>query len=42
MPVAKNMEIPLLFDFYGEILTDKQRDVVSLYYEEDLSLAEIA
>ena len=40
--MAKNMEIALLFDFYGDMLTNKQRDVVELYYNEDLSLAEIA
>lgn len=40
--MAKNMEIAWLFDFYGEMLTDKQRNVFELYYEEDLSLAEIA
>ena len=40
--MAKNMEIALLFDFYGDMLTDKQRDVVELYYNDDLSLAEIA
>lgn len=40
--MAKNMEIALLFDFYGEILTEKQREVIELYYEEDLSLSEIA
>ena len=40
--VAKNLEISFLLDFYGDMLTDKQRDVVELYYNEDLSLAEIA
>lgn len=42
VPMPKNMEIALLFDFYGEMLTEKQRRVVEMYYEEDLSLAEIA
>ena len=36
------MEIAWLFDFYGDMLTEKQRQVFALYYEEDLSLAEIA
>ena len=40
--MAKNLEIALLFDFYGEMITDKQRDVVELYYNDDLSLSEIA
>ena len=40
--MAKNLEISILLDFYGSMLTDKQRDVVELYYNEDLSLAEIA
>lgn len=40
--MPKNMEIAWLFDFYGEMLTEKQRNVIELYYEEDLSLSEIA
>ena len=30
----------MLFDFYGDILTDRQRELFDLYYNEDLSLAE--
>ena len=32
----------LLYDFYGGLLTEKQRQVMELYHEENLSLAEIA
>lgn len=39
---GKDLNIAVLFDFYGEMLTDKQKDVIDLYYNEDLSLAEIA
>lgn len=38
----KDLKISLLLDFYGGILTDKQLDALELYYNEDLSLAEIA
>jgi predicted DNA-binding protein YlxM (UPF0122 family) len=32
----------MLFDFYGELLTEKQREYFHLHYNEDMSLAEIA
>ncbi len=38
----KNLEVAYLLDYYGGMLTDKQREVVDLYYNEDLSLAEIS
>ena len=32
----------MLYDFYGELLTDRQKEFFDLYYNEDLSLGEIA
>ena len=32
----------LLYDFYGDTLTDRQKEFYDLYYNEDLSLSEIA
>lgn len=40
--MAKNLEISYLLDFYGDVLTQKQRDVMEQYYNDDFSLAEIA
>lgn len=40
--MSKNLNVAVLLDFYGEMLTDKQRDVIDLYYNQDLSLSEIA
>ena len=40
--MAKDLRISLLLDFYGEMLTEKQREDIELYYNEDLSLGEIA
>lgn len=40
--IAKNLDISYLLDVYAPVLTEKQREVIELYYYEDLSLAEIA
>ena len=40
--MEKIAETSLLYDFYGQLLTDKQRQVMALYHEENLSLSEIA
>ncbi|MDA8443220.1 MAG: YlxM family DNA-binding protein [Peptococcaceae bacterium] len=38
----KLARMALLYDFYSSLLTDKQRDSLDLYYQQDFSLAEIA
>ena len=38
----KAFHMTLLYDFYGDLLTDRQREFYDLYHNEDLSLAEIA
>lgn len=40
--MSKDLSISVLMDFYGELLTDKQKDTLELYYDRDYSLAEIA
>lgn len=40
--LQKTVEISVLYDFYNQMLTEKQRDIVDLYYNQDLSLGEIA
>jgi len=40
--MEKIAKMALLADFYGPLLTDKQRNVWDLHYQQDLSLAEIA
>jgi len=38
----KNLKMGYLLDFYGDILTDRKRNVLDMYYNEDFSLGEIA
>ncbi|MDR1354117.1 MAG: DNA-binding protein [Oscillospiraceae bacterium] len=40
--MAKNLDMSRLLDFYGGELTAKQREVASLYFNDDYSLSEIA
>lgn len=40
--IEKLERVAMLFDFYGNLLTEKQQVVLSLHYEHDLSLGEIA
>ena len=40
--MEKIVKVAELFDIYGPLLNEKQRDVINCYYNEDLSLQEIA
>ena len=42
MEIDDVIQTSLLYDFYGSLLTDRQREVMELYYGENLSLSEIA
>ena len=38
----KNLNVGYLLDFYGVLLSERKRSVMEMYYNEDLSLSEIA
>ena len=38
----KNLQIPFLIDTYGDLLTDRKRELLDYYYNEDYSLSEIS
>lgn len=38
----KDLKIAYLLDFYSDVLTERKKEVLDMYYNEDLSLAEIA
>ena len=40
--MAKDLSITILMDFYGAMLTDKRYDALDMYYNQDMSLGEIA
>lgn len=40
--MSKDLGVGILLDYYGDMLTDIQRELSQMYYNDDLSLAEIA
>lgn len=40
--MAKNLDYAVLLELYGSVLTEKQRELMELYYWEDMSLGEIS
>ena len=39
---TKDLSLGFLFDFYGELLSEQRKNVFDLYYNEDLSLSDVA
>lgn len=42
MTIEERVEVAILMKYYGGLLTEKQREVVSLYVDDNLSLAEVS
>jgi hypothetical protein len=42
MEISKNLHVGVLLDLYGGLLTERQYEIMNLYYNDDLSLSEIA
>ena len=40
--MAKDMTLAVLFDLYGEVLSPRQREIFSGYYNDDCSLSELS
>lgn len=40
--MAKDLNVSILMDFYGQLLSERQLDMMDMYYNQDLSLSEIA
>ena len=42
MDIQERVQIAILTKYYGKLLTDRQRDILSMYVDSNLSLAEVS